>query len=123
MHNHADHPPLDAADVLARGMIFHGRTVRRFVIEWDGGRLETALPTPGPVPARSSLHHRVVEVLRASDIPLTRKQLAARLGRKGIAGRFSSAVRESISRGEVFEQGGDLADTRAKFAAATAVTH
>jgi len=51
---------------------------------------------------------RILAALSASDIGLTRKQLATRLGLKNAKGRFSSVVSTLLETGSIVESDGEL---------------
>ena len=82
------------------------------MLEWDDGRLETALPTGDGMDAAGG---RILEKLAGTPVPVTRKQLAKLLGLKGIGGRFSQDVAGLVESGRVVERSGLLADDVTKF--------
>lgn len=106
--------PMPAIDsgILLTGLTFNGMPVTRVVIEWDGGRMESALPTADGMDAAAT---RILDKLASSPVPVTRKQLARMLGLKGIGGRFSQDVGGLVESGRVVERSGLLTDDATKF--------
>lgn len=96
-------------DLPRTGATYMGRPVTRIVIFTDDGlRHSHELPKPE---GSERLKQRIMQVLLASDVPLTRKQIAKRLGLKGIGGRFSTTTSEMIAEKLIHELDGELTDS------------
>ncbi len=111
------------------GAVRFGRPVAKMVLVYaDGKRLSVDLPEPGTAePAHDSANdptqRRVLAALTESPIPLTRKQIAVKLGRQNTTGRFGELLREAIgsllSGGLIFETGGIFSNDANKFESTT----
>lgn len=105
--------PLSSAEVFARGMEDNGRRVRRYEVDFETGEVRI---TYYPLECeRGGLRGRILDALRASRFPLTRKQLALAIGLKGPKGRFAGVVSALVEPGEIFERDGELTDDASKF--------
>lgn len=118
--------PVDLAAVLwsamSGGAVCFGAAVERVaVVTEDGERRVFALPRPpDPEPAGgfadwTPTRRRIVAALAESPVPLTRKQVGLRIGRKVAGGRFLEDVRALLAGGRLHERYGLLADDPAKF--------
>jgi hypothetical protein len=105
---------IDLTGILRAGAVYDGRPVRRVVIEWEGGRFESDLPATTEE-ALSGQRLKILEALRASNSPMTRKALAAALGKPDAKGRFGLEVSAMADTGLIFERGGYLTDDASKF--------
>jgi hypothetical protein len=120
----ADQSPIEFDGALLRGGIFTGRPVKRVVFYLDDGRTaKFDLPEPGPIaPGDQDLStgkQRILRVLRESDVPLTRRAIANKLGLSDTRGRFGSEVSELFDDGRIFGEGGLYTDDRKKYQKAT----
>ena len=108
---------LDAA--LDCGAVFRGRPVSRVKIFMNDGRLLCFdLPNPGDHADDADLSEpqkRIMRVLRASPVPLTRKELSKRLRLANEKGRFAVDVADLVGEGKLIETGGKVSDDAAKF--------
>jgi hypothetical protein len=106
---------LDA--VLVAGATVGGVRVVRMVCELEsGGRFELA--TPVITTTTSELSEReqaIVDTLRDSDMPLTRRQIARMLHLESERGAFGQAVSRLRDTGVIFEQSGEYSDAVSKF--------
>jgi tRNA A37 threonylcarbamoyladenosine dehydratase len=90
------------------GGTIDGVRVRRIVAELDDGRVVTI----GAEPSLTPTQRRILDVLRASPVPLTRKQLTARLRYANAQGRFGVEVSRLVRSGSVRKVLGNLSTTR-----------
>lgn len=109
--------PLDLTEVLRVGAVYQGRRVFTVALAFDGGKMEIELK-PGQVieEEESGIQPRkkIIEALEGSDIPLSRKQLAKKIGLKNAKGRFSTTVSRLLETGEIHEREGLLTNDASK---------
>lgn len=126
-------PPVAlSGDFLTAGMTYCGRTLRRVALEWEGGKLETELPTPAaaedeeppPVIALNNYQRKVVLFFadQPADTRLRGDQIAAKIKedantlRKHLAGLKATGVldndrnKDGYCRGVNFTQALDSID-------------
>ena len=108
--------PIDLTELLRVGAVYQGRAVHSISLTWEGGEMKSQLQTPESTDAEIGLQPRkkILEALAASEIPLSRKQLARKIGLKDARGRFSTVVSKLLETGEVFELDGFLTDDASK---------
>jgi len=117
--------PLDLDRLEAVGAVRFGANVVRAILILEDGRIQKLMPPlPPPPPATaenlSGRKARIVAILKASPVPLTRKALARKLGvkvdpKKGVAGGLLTDITALLEAGIIFEHLGHLADDRLKF--------
>jgi hypothetical protein len=105
---------IDLTGILRAGAVYDGRPVRRVVIEWEGGRFESDLPATTEE-AESGRKLLILETLKASDSPMTRKALATALGLSSTKGRFGLEVSRMVDTKAIFERSGYVTDDVSKF--------
>lgn len=117
----ADAPEtLSLDNVEKHGATRFGAVVVRMVLTCkDGRRISMDLPT-GDLPVEPEEHlnrsqERILKILRASPVPMTRQSLARAMGRESIGGKFSGDVRLLVSLGLICDYNGELSDTPSKF--------
>ena len=71
------------------------------------------LPTNGS--HLSNTTKRIVDLLAATETPLTRKQVATMLGYSNAKGHFGQALRRLVAKGTVFTSGGKITNDVKKF--------
>lgn len=114
---------LDA--LVTNGITVGGRAVDRIKYRIRGlgwstialpiGEFVDELGEPNDDSELSPTQIRIREVLKRSPEPMTRRAIANKLKRESIGGTFSQYVADLVSRGLVFEYGGELADDVKKF--------
>jgi hypothetical protein len=112
--------PLPLDDIERTGAVRFGRPVVRLVMVLEDGReIAADLPTAGPaeLTGLTPTQRRIVQVLRVSPMPLTRKAVANRLGRSDATGKTGTDIRELVHLGYIFEAGGELTDDITKLPA------
>lgn len=119
--------PVDYDNVLwqslALGGVFRGFQVAAVYIRTADGRTQKCeLPERSAQPSMPAEEEplrptarKILDTLRASTVPLTRKAVAARLGRETTNGKFGSEIRELHSRGLIFTNGEEITDDASKF--------
>lgn len=116
---HPEPTPLD--DLERTGATRFGSPVERVVMHLaDGRRVSVDLPRGPPAADADRLtrtQRQILQVLRDSPAPLTRKAVAARLSRPTAQGRFGQEIRALLDAGHLYESGGELTDDPAKFPA------
>lgn len=105
---------IDLTGIVRAGAVYDGHTVRRVVIEWDTGELRAALPSSSQSEDDETTA-RILDALRTSAGPLTRKALATALGLKTPKGRFGQVVSALADTGRLIEKDGYLSDDATKF--------
>ena len=107
--------------IASLGATFLGRGVQRVTLIFDGGETTLELPDSdgGELTASQapSTRRRIVEVLRSSPVPLSRKQLAGHLKLKSARGRFAQEVSGLVETSQIHEDEGMLTDDASKFMA------
>lgn len=111
--------PLDLSGLERTGAVRFGRPVARVTVTYaDGSRATFDLPGPARTAADLSYtQQRILEVLRGSDVPLSRKAVAIKLDRESTKGKFGEAVRDLVSRKLVYAWGDEITDDPTKFPA------
>lgn len=117
---------LDA--LIEHGLEVAGRPVDRIKVRVPGiGWTTVSIPlTKAPVNGESEddddgeltpTQQRVLEILRASEKPLTRQEVANRFDppRSSTGGKFTQYIRDLMSRGLVVEHERELSDAVGKF--------
>jgi len=89
--------PNDLTAIMRTGAVYEGRTVRKVVLIFDGGKLSTLLPSDGesPVePVTETMEETVLRVLAALPIGdyMPGKLLAAEVELTYGGGRFNSLI-------------------------------
>jgi hypothetical protein len=110
--------PPDLLAVIRTGAVFAGEPVTEIVIITVSGRRQRLqLPTPPDKTAGglSRSKRKIMDVLRASPVPLTRLAVAHRCGLEDATGRFGSNVRELMGSGLIYSNGEDVTDDPGKF--------
>lgn len=117
---------VEIGDAIASGATFYGVEVRTLRVELLDGRV-LRLELPPPVPANPDdppsddgnglpvEFRRIIRVLRDSPVPLTRTQVAHRLGLVSEKGRFASDFKAVCDGGHATRRGSEYADDPAKF--------
>lgn len=115
---------LDA--LITNGLTVGGRSVTRIKIRIQGvGWSLVSLPigdadTDGETDGEEEneltpTQVKILEVVAKEQKPMTRRAIANRMKRRAIGGKFGQYVTDLISRGLLFELGGELADDSSKF--------
>lgn len=107
--------PPDLSRVAETGATILGNTVRRIVVEWDGGRLECTLPDPDD--GAGGMKDRILAALKKSAGPMTRKALAKALDLESAKGRFGRTVSAMVDTGDIEDRAGYLSDDPSKYPA------
>lgn len=111
--------PLALDPMLQGGAMLLGTPVARVLIEWTDGRKmridlpEAATDEPEEI-SMTPTQRRIVEILKASPVWLTRRGIANAMDRESIGGKFAGYVADLISRGLIFEHDSDLTDDKNK---------
>jgi len=111
-----------AANLMAAGAVLGGKRVVRIVIELeDGGVMERKFGTLTPketseADATSEQAESIIEVLSESPYPMTRKDVAMRLGLATATGQFGETVRCLIKQKKIYAKDGYMTDREEKFA-------
>lgn len=111
-----DATPPDLYGVIRTGAVFAGEVVTEVVIVTASGRRQRLqLPTPGERGGLTRSKRKIMDVLKASDQPLTRLVVAHRCGLEDATGRFGRNVRELLGAGLIYSNGDDITDDPGKF--------
>lgn len=116
----ADEPRPIELDTLERnGASRFGRAIAKVIlITEDNRRISIDLPREVATNARQE---RIIDFIASSPAPLTRKQVAMKLNKGNITGRFGQDISFLISSGRLVERDGELADSVEKFSAIQSV--
>ena len=110
-----------AANLMAAGAVLGGRRVTRIVFELeDGGVLERVFGTLGHKEVAESevtneQEESILEVLDESPYPMTRKDVAMRLGLTAPTGYFGETLRRLIREKKIFAKGQYVTNDAEKF--------
>lgn len=114
----SDALPPDLYGIIRTGAVFAGDVVVEVVVITASGRkqrLQLPTPTGKAGIALSRSKRKILDELKASNVPLTRIALAHRCGLDDATGRFGSNVRELLTSGLIYSSGDDVTDDPAKF--------
>jgi hypothetical protein len=110
-----------AANLMAAGAVLGGKRVVRIVFELeDGGVLERRFGTPDPKEASgpeemTEQEEGILEVLGENPYPMTRKDVAMRLGLAAPTGYFGKTLSRLIRQEKIFAKGAYITDVAEKF--------
>ena len=110
--------PPDLYDVVRTGATFAGEAVTEIVIITASGRRQRLqLPTKAErtTGGISRSKAKLMGVLKASSVPLTRLAAAHKCGLEDATGRFGINVRELVADGLIYSNGEDITDDPGKF--------
>ena len=106
--------PLQLDELPRRGAVIHGSPVSRVVlILKDGRRSSFDLPNIGELTAQQE---KILETLSESSSPMNRKNIALKINKGNVTGRFGQSIAFLLSAGKIFERDGELTDDAKKFA-------
>jgi hypothetical protein len=115
---HARPDPIVLDSVLVAGAVVGGVRVVRIVCELEnGGRFELATPPPPSAKTAelSDAEQAIIDVLRDSGRPMTRKQIARELGLDSERGAFGQRVSALCDTSRIFTRSGEYSDDLSKF--------
>lgn len=112
--------PVTTLDSIPKGpaSLFGEPVASLIVVFRDGRKAKIELPeaeTEDQEKQRKGLPARILALLKDSPVPLTRKQVATKLGYTKAEGRFGQAVKDLIQSGEVHIRDGEISDCPEKY--------
>lgn len=107
--------PVSLDNIETIGATRFGLSVTKMVVYYDDGRRASFdLPRIGELTPQQE---KIVETLAESPSPMNRKNIALKVNKGNVTGRFGKSVSFLLSAGKIFERDGDLTDDARKFAA------
>lgn len=107
--------PISLDKIETCGATRFGRGVTKMVVYYDDGRrVSLELPRIGELTPQQE---RILETLAESQSPMNRKNIALKVNKGNVTGRFGQSVSQLLSAGKIFERDGELTDDAKKFAA------
>jgi hypothetical protein len=106
--------PIAIDEAARRGATLCGCPLVRLIAVTDDGR-EISVPLPMGADLTPG-QERIVSLLAESPCPLTRKQIATKLNRGNVTGRFGQHINALIDERKIFERDGEVTDDATKFA-------
>lgn len=107
--------PVDLSQMFAAGAVYCGADVASVrIVLTDGREVRLELPSRKSIAALQPTPRRILDVLRESETPMTRKAVAKAIDLESATGRFGSHVAKMIEDGLVFEGSDGITDDALK---------